>query len=254
MQFQFPKLTPAVRALLIVLGVMFVGTAVVQNVFQLPAFDWLALNVRYMVPDAGAVMSPGAPTPGLFGLIWQPLTYWMVWPPIPQSFLNAALSLFFLYLFNSPFEEKYGAARMLQMSAAGILSAAIGSVAVAAILPGGIPVYGAGVIVSATIGGFPVLFKERNLFLIPFPFAIRPWTFVLVAVGIAAVNAVLAQDLYIFLSDVFAMLGGYAFATWMDRSDAKKAQKPKKRRNGPALRVLEGGGQGSDDEPPRYLN
>ena len=254
MQFQFPRLTPTVKKLLIVIGVAFVVTAVLQNVFDLSVFQWLALDVGFM-NHLQALDAEAPAWPVFLRLAWQPLTYWLMWPPVPASFLSAALTLLMIYFFNSPFEESYGPKRMLQICAVGILAGGLGSMAVATVLPGQMPVYGGGVIVDAVIGAFPILFRGRKLYLIPFPFAIQPWGFVGLALGLVALNAVLAQDLYVFLSGAFAMGGGMGFAKWMTRPRGRKPDlglKKKRRRGGPDLKVLKGGAD--DDEPPRWLN
>lgn len=253
MQFQFPRLTPTVKKLMIVLAVAFVATAVLQNVVELPVFQWLALDVGFR----DALFSPDPEVPlwaHLLHLAWQPFTYWLIWPPVPRALLSAGLTLLMIYFFNSPFEEAYGPKRMLQICAVGILSAALGCVLVALVFAGSTPVYGGGVIVDAVIGAFPILFRGRKLYLIPFPFAIKPWHFVGLALGLLALNAVLAKDLYVFLAGAFAMGGGMAFAKWMTRPRGKKPSLStrKRRRSGPDLKVLKGGVD--DDEPPRWLN
>lgn len=254
MQFRFPRLTPTVRNILIVMGVAFVATAVLQNVVGIPMFAWLALKVNFMDASTGAAMGGGAAP--LWGLAWQPLTYWLMWPTEPRVLLSFGLCVLFTYLFLASFEERYGPKRVLQICLAGILSASIGSALVALVLPWPTYVYGGFPLVSAVIGAFPVLFADRKLHLIPFPWAIDPKAFVGLAVGLAALQAVLAQDPYVLISDVFALAGGYAFARWMSRPrgrpDMGLKGKKKKRRGGPDLKVLKGGMD--DDEPPRWLN
>ena len=263
MNFQFPRLTPTVKKLMILLAVSFVATAVLSNVLSVPVFQWMALDVTFM-SRIGVATATGEPWwPAVLPLIWQPLTYWLIWPPVPQSFLNAGLTLLMIYFFHSPFEEAYGAKRMLQISAVGVLASALGCLLVgAALFPwvlepmGQMPVYGAGVMVDAVIGAFPILFAGRSLYLIPFPFQIKPWAFVGLALGLVALQAVLASDPFIFVSGACAMGGGLAFAKWMTRPRGSKRPDlgiRKKRRSGPNLKVLKGG-MDDDDEPPRWLN
>ena len=161
MQFRFPRLTPTVRNILIVMGVAFVATAVLQNVVGIPMFAWLALKVNFMDASAGAAMGGGAAP--LWGLAWQPLTYWLMWPTEPRVLLSFGLCVLFTYLFLASFEERYGPKRVLQICLAGILSASIGSALVALVLPWPTYVYGGFPLVSAVIGAFPVLFADRKL-------------------------------------------------------------------------------------------
>lgn len=251
MQFRFPRLTPTVRNILIVMGVMFVATAVVQNVVDIPVFQWLALDVSFMDSASGTSVV------AFWGLAWQPLTYWLMWPPVPQVMLSFGLCLLFTYLFLSSFEERYGPKRVLQLCVAGILASSIGCTLMALVLPWETYVYGGFPLVSAVIGAFPILFADRKLYLIPFPWAIKPWAFVGLDIGLSALQAVLGKDPYILFSAVFALGGGYLFARWMTRPrgrpDLGQKKKKKRRRNGPDLKVLKGG-MDDDDEPPRWLN
>ena len=58
MQFNFPKLTPTVRTLLIVLVVVFVGQSIAEGLLHIPVSQWAAL------------------LPGVHvGLLWQWATY-----------------------------------------------------------------------------------------------------------------------------------------------------------------------------------
>lgn len=254
MQFKFPRLTPTVKKILLVMAVAFVATAVLENVVGVPVFSWLALDVSLFgdvrqLPD-------GTPWwPALLRLAWQPVTYWLVWPPRPDFLFSAGLSLLFTYFFLSSFEEAYGPKRVLQISAVGVLSSGVGCTLVSLVYPTESFVYGGSVIVDAVIGAFPILFAGRKLYLIPFPFAIKPWAFVGVALGLAALGAVLATDAYVFLSAAFALGGGLLFAKWMTRPRGPQrpnlGPKKKRKRGGPNLTVLEGG---ADDDRPRYLN
>lgn len=240
MQFRFPRLTPTVKKLLIFLGAMFVAVSVVQVVAGVPIFQWLALNVSF---DRA----------GFLGLAWQPLTYWMIWPPVPESLLDVGLVLLMIYFFLSPFEEAYGPKRALQLAAAGIAAGAVAAVALAFVYPRGTPVYGASVISAAAFGAFPTIFRGREIILFPLMIPLKAWTAVLIGLGLSALMALLARDPYVFVIHAAAIGAGVAYAKWMTRPrKAKKKPGRKRRRSGPDLRVLRGGAD--DDDGPRWLN
>jgi len=243
-RFQFPRLTPTVKKLLIFLGVSFVTVAIVQNVGGFPIFEPTALNVGFM--DGNAWM-----------LAWQPLTYWMVWPADPAVLLSAAITLVMIYFFLSPFEEAFGAKRALQLTAVGVLSGAAGALALAALLHvAGVslrvyPPHGAGVVAAAAFGAFPVIFRGREIMLFPLMIRLQAWTALAIGIGLSALMAVLAKDPFVLATQAASIGAGVGFAKWITRPRTPKKPTKPKRRSGPDLRVLRGGG---DDEPPRYLN
>ena len=238
-QFQFPKLTPTVKKLLILLAGAFVVVAVVQNLAGVPIFQWLALDVHFA----------GNPEAKYLNLLWQPLTYWLVYPPVPDALFNFILTLVGIYFFLCPFEESFGPSRALQLAAAGVLAAALPCILLGFVVPAVRPIAGAGPIALASLGAFPVIARGREiLFMLVIP--MKSWTIVLFGLGLAALSAVLAQDVFIFVEYAGALGGGVAFAKWMMRPRTPAPTKPAPR-GGPKLRVLRGG---ADDDKPRWLN
>ena len=246
MNFQFPTLTPTVKKLLIFLGAMFVLVAVVENVFGIHVYELLALNV-------------GFPSGDWLGLLWQPLTYWTVEPPVPGALVSVAITLLVIYLFLSPFEERFGPKRTLQLGGVGVLAGAAGAITLALVMsfleadtghyP---PPSGANVVAAAAFGAFPVLFADRKIMFFPLMIPLSPWAAIGIGVAITALMSVLNRDPFIFAMDAAAIGGGYAFARWMLRPRTDATTKKKKRRvGGPDLRVVEGG---ADDDKPRWLN
>lgn len=246
MRFQFPTLTPTVKKLLIFLGAMFVLVAVVDNVFGIGVYQLLSLDV-------------GFPTGTWVGLLWQPLTYWTVEPPVPGALLNVAITLLVIYLFLSPFEERFGPKRTLQLSAVGVLAGAASAIVLALALaqlgvsPSRFPApSGAGVVSAVAFGAFPLLFADRKIFFFPLMIPLSPWAAIGIGLGITALMSVLNRDPFIFVMDAAAIGGGYAFGRWMMRPRQDAPSKAKKRRSGgPDLRVVDGG---VDDDKPRWLN
>lgn len=240
MPFRFPRLTPTVKKLLILLAAAFVTIAILQNVASFPAFQLLALDPQL--------------TEGVWlNLLWQPLTYWLAYPPVQGALLSVGLTLLFIYFFLTPFEEAFGAKRTVQLAAVGVLAAALGTILLSLLMRPRLPVSGAEPIALAALGAFPVIAGNREI-LFMFVIPMRAWTVILFGLGISALMAVLAQDPFVFATHASALGAGLAFAKWMTRPRGprkKKAPPKKKRRTGPDLRVVRGGGA---DDRPRYLN
>jgi membrane associated rhomboid family serine protease len=238
-------LTRTVRALLIVLGASFVALAVAQNLAGVDLFGLLALDLRF--------------ERGFVPLAWQPLTYWLVYPPVSQALVNYALILLGLYFFLSPFEESFGGKRTLQLAAAGIVSAALGTLALSLALASApalrppLGLSGPSPIMLAALGAFPVVLGNRPI-LFMFVVPMKAWTVILVGLGLAALSAVLARDPFVFAEHASALGGGVAFAKWMTRRRGPRAPRPTPRgpskRRGPQLELVHGG----EDRPGRWLN
>ncbi len=241
MQFQFPRLTPTVKKLLIGIAAAFVVLAIVENLLGLQIVPWLALNPNVAHPPSAAMLP----------LLWQPFTYWFVAQPVPEAILHLGLTLLFIYFFLAPFEESFGAKRTLQITAVGVLSAALAAIALgltgvraAHLVAGPEP------IALASFGAFPVIAGNRQI-LFMFVIPMRVWTAILIGLGLSALLAITAHDPYIFVTYAAALGAGAGFAKWMTRPRTPKRKPPKRRRSGPDLRVVRGG---ADDDRPRYLN
>jgi membrane associated rhomboid family serine protease len=239
---RFPRLTPTVKKLLILLTAAFVLVAVLQNLAELPAFELLALSPRL---HDGFWMN----------LLWQPFTYWLAYPPVPDALFSFALTALFLYFFLAPFEEAFGAKRTVQLTAIAVIAAAAAAILLSLLVPPRHLLAGADPIALAALGAFPIVAGNREI-LFMFVIPMRVWTVILLGLGFAALASVLARDPFIFAMDAAALGAGVAFTKWMTRprspAKRKSSSGPKKRRPGPDLRLVRG--QGADDERPRYLN
>ncbi len=238
MRFNFPPLTPLVKKLLIGLGVVFVSVAVL-DLFGLHLYPLLALDLNY---------TNGVP----YSLAWSPFTYWAIYQPQPRVLVDVLLSALMIYFFLSPFETTFGAKRAVILSGLGALSAAAATVALAFFVPRQ-PLYGAGVISAAAFGAFPVLFRNQDIMLFPLLIKMKPWTALLLGLGLSALMAVLSRDAHIFVAHAAAMGSGVAYAKWLTRPREPKPTGKKRHRRGagPDLRVIEGG---ADDGKPKWLN
>jgi membrane associated rhomboid family serine protease len=244
-QFRFPRLTPTVKKLLILLAATFVVSAVLSNLAGV-AVEWLALDLTFA---SGHYVN----------LIWQPFTYWLYYPPVPDALFSFALTLLFLYFFLAPFEESFGAKRTLQLIATGVLSTAAGTIALAFLLhalgvqldPSKYVIFGADPIALAALGAFPIIARNAEIYFM-FLVRMKAWHAVLLGLAFAALAAVLARNPFTFAQHAAALGGGVMFARWITRPRSpKKAAPPKRRAGGPDLRVVRGG---DDDQPPRWLN
>ena len=238
MRFNFPPLTPLVKKLLIGLGVAFVLVAVL-DLFGLHLYPLLALDLNY---------STGVP----YSLAWSPFTYWAIYQPVPAVLVDVLLSGVMIYFFLSPFETTFGAKRAVILSGLGVLAAAAATVALAFVIPRS-HLYGAGVISAAAFGAFPVLFRDQEIMLFPLLIKMKPWTALLIGLGLSALMAVLSRDPHMFAAHAAAMGAGVGYAKWLIRPQKPKPSTKKRSRKsgGPDLRVIDGG---ADDERPRWLN
>jgi len=237
-RFNFPPLTPLVRALLIGLAVAFVVEAIV-DLIGVPVFELLALDLSY-----GDGIS--------FALAWQIFTHWFVWPTEPRALIDVGLDLLMIYFFLCPFEKTFGPKQTVVLSAVGVLTGAFVAIGLAFVFPRPLPWSGASAIFAAAFGAFPVLFRDQKIMLFPLLIPMKAWHVILLGLGISALMAVLARDPHVFAVHAAALGSGGAYAKWLTRPrDPKPATRRKRRRSGPDLRVIEGG---SDDDPPRWLN
>ncbi|MCB9630306.1 MAG: rhomboid family intramembrane serine protease [Sandaracinaceae bacterium] len=113
--FQFPRLMPLTRGLLIATAVSFLLHSVVQVWLQSPWGLVLALRAGDLSPWTAL----------------QLFTHPLAWAIKPRSALELAFALVMLWWFVSPFEERYGkkaAAQLLALAtlSAGVLAALVG--------------------------------------------------------------------------------------------------------------------------------
>lgn len=240
MPFRFPRLTPAVRTLVLVLAGAFVASVIVEKILRWPAFYWLSLD----------------PAPrGFVHWAWQGLTYVLVQPLTDGGVvLGTAISIFFAYLILAPFEERYGAKRTWQLILVAVLSGALpvmmlGLVWSGYFLPNYI-VFGSRVLVLAGISAFAVTVRGGQIALFAV-FPMKAWHLVAGEVVLSALMALIEENPFFFASALGAIFGGVFFARWMTRPRKRPGRRV--RANGPALKVLRGGFKDGDD-PPRWLN
>ncbi len=238
--FRFPRLTPTVKKLLILLAGAYVATAVVQNLAHFPIFQILSLEVGTSAQRVAWA--------------WQPLTYWLTFVPVPDALLSFALELLGLYFFLAPFEEAFGPKRAIQLAVAGVVAYALAGIALSVLLlplemgPITHPLYGAAGIGLAAFGAFPVVAGNREILLM-FVVPVKAWTAILIGFAVAAMLSLLGRDPFILATWAAAIGAGVGYAKWLTRPRSPRPKKARPKRGG-NLRVVRGG----DDDRPRYLN
>lgn len=230
-----PTLLPGTRNVLIVTLVVFVAYVVLARGMELPLAGWLAIS----------------PMPSI-GWTWQWATHWMVSDDGGGAF-RKLIELAIVYLMGSQYESMAGAKRLYGLFAFGVIGAALGIFATIWITPLG--PYGDAALTSALICALAVRSAGREV-TVPFLGNTSPWLFVVVFAAVALLDAIYLHFVPVFASYAGACAAAWVFERFVRFEGAKKkaSTPPPSARGRSRFRVIEGGGQGSDDERPKYLN
>ena len=251
LQFAFPRLTPFVKKLLIVLVSAFVAVVILDNwVFRAPTvFNLFAL-------------SAGEPS---IAAVWQVLTYALVEPADPTSVLGLLVTLVFIWLILGPFEESFGQKRTFQLTIFATLFAGVCALAagVAASLSGSdlfvasnqLRLFGAGPLTLAGISAFAAAVRGDRIHLFGL-FAMKPMHLIWLTVAFSLLMFLASRNPVTFAADLGAIASGYVFVRWLRRP--RSARPPKRRGGGKGggLRLIRDRGDRDreEDDRPRYLN
>ncbi|MFT3927995.1 MAG: rhomboid family intramembrane serine protease [Myxococcales bacterium] len=234
---RFPPLTPAVRALLIALGCLFVLEAVLQNFLGVPVFQLLSLTTTRISPATA----------------WQLLTHVFVVPPVPGIVFSLAISLAFIWLILAPFEARYGQTKVVQLAAVAAVSAGVPALLVGQLLPsmaGNLS--GPETITLAAIAGYAVMLPPQAEVSFFGLFPMRAQHLILVVIGLSVLGFLTSRDAAQLAADCGAIAGGISFCKWMQRAP-RKAKRAPGVRGGGRLHAVKGGA-GGDKDPKRWLN
>lgn len=237
MRFAFPPLTPVVRAILIVLFASFVAQSLLQGMFALPVFEWLAMS----------------PSPSI-ATSWQWATHVLVEYPSDRAVLARALELVFLYLWLSPFELEQGRNRTLMLAGLGAVGGALTTFAFGLLVPQvSIPHAGASAILWASIAALAVRTRGAPLNWAFFP-SMNAW----MLAGVFLVYEALQCAWMGTPTPLLASIGGFTAGVIYTRhilrpSPPKKKPGAPRRRGGSSHLSVIPGGQ-AEDERPRWLN
>ena len=241
--FRLPPLTPFVKKLLIGLLGAFVAQLVLEVWLGVPVSTLLALSTETV----------GVPT------LWQLFTYVLVWPPSPSSVAWLLISLLFFWWMMAPFEQRHGAARTAQLCLVSTLSASVPALLAGLLWPS-YPLFGSNVILIGVIGAFAASMPRDATISLFGLFPMRPVHLILLVIGWSLLGFLASKNLSGFVADLGALGGGMAFMRFLMRPRRPKAPRPPKKngrsRRSHGFRVIEGGGESSEDDdvPPRILH
>ncbi|MBI2389981.1 MAG: rhomboid family intramembrane serine protease [Deltaproteobacteria bacterium] len=241
-QIAFPRLTPAVKAMLIGVVALFVVQMIEQEWLQR---GWFA---RFLLLHPKQIFQK-------FPELWRLVTWPVVEAPDPRALLFGCITLYF---FATELEEDFGTRRFVLFMAISVLS--IGVVAALYGLAHPVyfskPVYGLEPIGYLLITMWGMRYPHRRLFFPPVSARVLVW----VTLGMA-ILFILARAAQQSPAASLGAIGlGWAFARYWDRIDdwldrRRLASLKKKRDGGGRLRVLPGGrGDDPKKRDKRFLN
>jgi len=232
--FRLPPLTPIVRVQLIALLVIFVLAAIMRNFVGISFLELFALETRAL-----SVLTP-----------LQLLTHVWIVSPDPNAILWLALSGYFMWLIVAPFEQRYGARRVIELTLVAALSSGLAALAAGLLFPRmAAPLAGPQTITLSAICAYAMLlppYAEVSFF----GWMLKPKHLLLVILGFSVIGFLTSTNLAALAADLGAIAGGMAFVKyWMQRPPPRRGSKrPKTSR----LRVV---GRDEDEaEPKRWLN
>lgn len=234
--FRLPPLTPFVRQLLITLFAVFVLVAVAQNLLNIPVLRIFALDTT----------DPSLAT------AFQLFTYVLVVPP--TAVLPFFISLLFIWLILPPFEQRYGKARVFQLTLLGTVCSGLLALLVGFLMPQyAAPLAGPAAITLAAMSAYAVLLPphaEISFFgVVPMQSKHLLW----VIVGISLLGFLTSLNATSLASDLGAIGAGIAFVKlWMQRPPRRRtfSRKPGK----PTKLHVVGRDEGSDRPGGGWLN
>jgi membrane associated rhomboid family serine protease len=233
--FRFPPLTPAVRALLIVLSALFVLEAVLQNFMDLPVFELLALNTTSLSPATA----------------WQLFTHVLVVPPVPGVVLSLMLSLAFIWLILAPFEARYGQDRVVQLTVVSAVAAGVPALLAGLLFPmwAG-PLAGPATITLAAVAGYAVMIPAHAEVSFFGLFPMRAKHLIGVVIAFSVLGFLTTRNIAQLAADLGAIGGGIGFCKlWMQRPPRRR--KTSSKRGSAKLYAVP---NDDEDKPKRWLN
>ncbi|MDB4972765.1 MAG: hypothetical protein JWN48_1106 [Myxococcaceae bacterium] len=232
--FRLPPLTPFVKSLLIALFALFVLVAVAKNFIGIDLVTLFALQTHRLS----------------LATVWQLFTYVLIVPP--TAVLPFLLSGLFIWLILPPFEERYGATRVLQLAIAATLASGVLALLVGLALPSmAAPIAGPQTITLGAMSAYAVLLPrnaEINFFgVLP----IKSQQLLWVIIGFSLLGFLVSPNVTSLASDLGAIGAGVAFVKWWMQRPPRRRTFQRKPGKAGKLRVV-----GRDDDRPGggYLN
>lgn len=234
--FGFPKLTPFVRKLLIVLFGCFVVELIVENWVGFSVYSLLALSTN-------SVSIPS---------LWQIVTHVFVQTPNPQGVSSLIFELLFLWLIVSPFEERYGTLRTAQLCFFAALASASSALLVGLWLRQSVVLSGASSLSLAGVCALALSTRADRILLFGV-FPMRPKHLIWLTVGLSALVFLASANAVSFAASLGAIAAGVGFIRWMMRP--RRPKSTRKMETSKPFQVIYGMKDESDpDRPNRWLN
>ena len=225
--------------MLIGIVVIYIASAILQNFVGVPVTRLFALDPLVLGPQT----------------LWQVLTHVAIEPPTPNSVLSLLLTLLFMWWILSPFEERYGRERLLQLT----LVAAVASAVPAVVVGQTLPAYSSfvagphGVLLAGLTASAVVLPAHAQLSFFGL-FTLTPRQLIYLIIAVSVVSFLTSLNGAQLGADLGAIGGAVLFVRyWMQRpppSRTFKGGKRKGRRDSGRIRLV----RDDDDEPKRWLN
>jgi membrane associated rhomboid family serine protease len=196
MTLSFPPFT---RAVIWLLGV---NTAVFLALLAFgtpPVADWVQMHLG-LVPNLAVKHF----------FIWQIVTYSF----IHFTFWHWFGNMLGLWMFGAAFESSWGVRRFLELFFAGVIGAALTTIAFAfghILSTPDTVTYGASGGVFAILMAFGMVFGENEIMLIPFPFLIKAKYFVLILIVVTVAFAIGDRGGVAYMAHLGGLLFGYLY-------------------------------------------
>lgn len=236
-----PPLTPTVKKLLIAMAAIYAVLAIVE-LLGVDLAGWLVLHLDFL-----ALGEPRSDSEGLraLGLLWQPLTHWLVYPPSPDGVMSLIFTSAAIYFFLSPFESRFGPRWVLELIAASVALPVLCSIVLALFVRPQFPMFGAECVALASLGAFAIYMRgARILFLFIIP--MKAWMVIVLGIIFALFTAYDHEDPFILTEYFGALLAGVGYMIWRTRPPRPRTRKAKRKQS--HLRLVE------DDDVPRTLH
>ncbi|HEX5657676.1 MAG TPA: rhomboid family intramembrane serine protease [Polyangiales bacterium] len=225
--FQFPPLTPFVKKLLITLFAIFVFAALATNFMGVPIVRLFALDTSQLS----------------VATLWQIFTNVLV--QSPTGVFPLIINLVFIWLILPPFEDRYAAARTVQLLLAATVCSSLAALVTGLLIPSfAVALEGPGPLTLGAMSAYAVLLPPNaqvNFFgVLP----MRSQHLLWVIVGLSVLGFITSKNLASLASDLGAIGGGIGFVKlWMQRPPRKRTFQKKATGK---LRVVS-----RDDDKPR---
>ncbi len=230
--FAVPPLTSFVKKLIAALFLAFVLELLGQNWLGLPIFETCALWV--------------GPSYNI-STLWALFTYVFIEPPQASSILRLIIGFLFLWLILSPFEERFGSRRTLQLCITCAMTSALCSLLPTLWLTQSVPLFGSTPFNLGGISALAISLRSSRLMLFGV-FAMKGIHLLWLLIGYSVLVFLASANSVILCSSLGAIGGGVLFMWWIGRTPRRRKKSSNKKK--PAFRVI----QGEQREPPTWLN